>query len=178
VGRLQRFRKKAFNESKYANKDEFVSAFESEKTALYRLALLLTLNPEDAALCLALGLKECLDNSSVYTDWVYTWSRRVVIRTAIRLVMDSEAHSSVGVDVDSVTELAIVDLPDFDRFVFVICALERYSLHDCALLLDRSPRDVCEARKGIIEGTARLSASRVPECTTLGAVSLHLNLHS
>ena len=189
MGRSQWFRKRAFNESRFASKDDFVSAFESEKAALYRLAILLTLKPEDAELCLDLALKECIANSSVWTDWVSTWSRRVLIRTAIHLVMRSEAHSSLGVNVHSGTELSkiqkhdslhqsgaspvIVDLPDFDRFVFVICALERYSLHDCALLLDRSQSDVCEARKRISERTARLSASRVPEYTTLGAVSLH-----
>jgi hypothetical protein len=42
--------------------------------------------------------------------------------------------------------LAILDLPDFDRLVFVICVLERYSILDCALLLRRSPKDVHDAR--------------------------------
>jgi hypothetical protein len=41
---------------------------------------------------------------------------------------------------------AIFDLPDFDRLVFVICVLERYSILDCALLLRRSPKDVNDAR--------------------------------
>ena len=42
--------------------------------------------------------------------------------------------------------LAILELPDFDRLVFVICVLERYSILDCALLLKRSPKDVNDAR--------------------------------
>jgi hypothetical protein len=41
---------------------------------------------------------------------------------------------------------AILTLPDFDRLIFVICVLERYSILDCALLLRRSPKDVNDAR--------------------------------
>lgn len=44
---------------------------------------------------------------------------------------------------------SILDLSEFDRFVFVICVLERYSIYDCALLLNRLPRDINEARQRV-----------------------------
>jgi hypothetical protein len=41
---------------------------------------------------------------------------------------------------------SILDLPEFERFVFVICVLERYSTLDCALLLGKPTREVNEVR--------------------------------
>ena len=163
VSRFHWFSKREDNKGEYAGKDEFVSAFESKKTTLYRLALSLTTKPKEAERCLILALRECISSSSVSKDWAYKWSRRVVIRTAIRLVMDSNALSSAEASAEAGTALtalstedlpdptvtfqAILALPDFDRFVFVICILERYSVHECALLLDKSPKDVNDAKK-------------------------------
>jgi len=58
---------------------------------------------------------------------------------------------------------SILDLPEFERFVLVICVLEHYSIHDCALLLGKSPRDIKEARQrvgnqvGQIDGLSNIS---------------------
>jgi len=41
---------------------------------------------------------------------------------------------------------AVLDLEDFERFVFVMSVLEHYSEHDCGLLLGCSVREVREAR--------------------------------
>lgn len=147
----------------YANKEEFARAFESERAALQRLALLLTANKEAAKRCLILALRECLASGSVSQGWVPSWIRRMVIRNAISLVMDRGCHSlpnanheadngSIEFSPDdwqgAIPESkAILDLPELDRFAFVICALERYSMHDCALLLGRSPRDIDEAQQ-------------------------------
>jgi DNA-directed RNA polymerase specialized sigma24 family protein len=176
VSRLHWFRKGAFNADEYASNEEFVSAFKTERATLYRLALLLTLKPETAELCLAHALQECIANSSVCREWLYSWSRRVVIRTAIGQVKNSAALPSDGSIVDTqqlvttistrpalnppVMDQAIVDLSDFERLVFVICDLERYSVHDCALLLDRAPRDVYDAWSRASQEIARLSESQ------------------
>jgi DNA-directed RNA polymerase specialized sigma24 family protein len=40
----------------------------------------------------------------------------------------------------------ITQLPAFERFVFVMAVLERYSIQECALLLDCSTREVASAR--------------------------------
>ena len=42
---------------------------------------------------------------------------------------------------------AVLALEDFERFVFVMSVLERYSEHDCALLLGCTRRQVNEARE-------------------------------
>ena len=89
----------------------------------------------------------------------------MVIRNAISLVMGPEGELFVNTNDDAddgliafsqddspgaIAETAsILDLPELDRFVFVICVLERYTTQDCALLLDRPPRDINEARQRV-----------------------------
>lgn len=98
-----------------------------------------------------------------------TWARRVVIRNAIRIVAEvQEDHS----DLSCATRLSgalkseeivpsvfgefssVLDLPNFERIVFVLCVLERYSIQDCALLVGRLQRDVREAKIRALERTA------------------------
>ena len=149
----------------YARKDEFASVFASERVALQRLALLLTANSEVAKRCLIRAFQECIESSSVSKQWVHSWTRRMVIRNAVSLVMGPEGQSFVNTNRNADDQLiafspddsldanaeseSILDLPEFDRFVFVICVLERYSMHDCALLLGRSHRDINEARQRV-----------------------------
>ena len=157
------FRKRQHAINTCAGKEDFVGLFESERVTLKRLALLLTANSHLANQCLVLALRDCIEQSSVAKGWVLTWTRRVVIRNAISLVMgyggqplmetthDAEKDMVVFSAEESPAPIAddqpILDLPKFDRFVFVICILERCSLNDCALLLGSSPRDVFEACK-------------------------------
>jgi hypothetical protein len=146
----------------YARKEEFVSVFECERVGLQKLALLLTANSQAAKRCLIRAFRECLASSSVSREWALSWTRRMVIRSAISLAMGLEGQPFVNTEDDvengliaffpddslgaiKTSEL-ILDLPEFERFVFVICVLERYSIHDCALLLGKSYRDVNEVR--------------------------------
>jgi hypothetical protein len=149
----------------YASKEEFASVFESERADLQRLALLLTANSEAAKRCLIRTFRECIASSSVYKEWVLSWTRRTVIRNAISLVMGPGGQSFVNKNDDAdrgliafslddspgtfVVPESILDLPELDRFVFVICVLERYSMCDCALLLGKSPRDINDARQRV-----------------------------
>ena len=86
----------------------------------------------------------------------------MIIRNAIGLVMDRGGQSSASTNDDAddgsiafspydwpgavATSEPILDLPEFERFVFVICVLEHYSIVDCALLLGKTPREVIEVR--------------------------------
>jgi hypothetical protein len=149
----------------YARKEDFVEVFECERAGLQRLALLLTANSQAANRCLMSAVRECIASSSVSKEWVLSWTRRVVIRNAISLVMGPEGQSFVNRNDDADDEHvalsrrdslgaiagseSILDLPDFERLVFIICILERYSIHDCALLLGKSPRDIVEARQRV-----------------------------
>jgi hypothetical protein len=146
----------------YATKDDFQRLFAREMIDLIRLSLHLTADAEKAEICLILAMRECLANSAVSKEWALIWARRKVVCNAIRLILGTE--DATPNDIDSETgpdshlhpgeyriealrdSLAILALPDFDRLVFVICVLERYSIMDCALLLKSSPKDVNDAR--------------------------------
>jgi hypothetical protein len=113
----------------------------------------------------------------------------MVIRNAIRLVLDTEntmpsyicnevesdSHlQSSGHRIEAVRDsLAILALPDFDRLVFVICVLERYSILDCALLLKRSPKDVNDARVRAINQVVAAEERNRHEPATTFSTSLH-----
>jgi DNA-directed RNA polymerase specialized sigma24 family protein len=162
VSRFRWFDKRENDRGRYAGKEEFASLFESERMALQGLALLLTADSGAARRCLIRAFRECIASSSVSKDWVLSWTRRMIIRNAISLVKGLGGQSFVDMNDDadngliafspddslglSATSESILDLPEFDRFVFVICVLERYSTHDCALLLGKSPGEVNEVR--------------------------------
>ena len=153
---------KFVGEDTYATAEDFQRLFAREMADLFCLSLHLTADAEKAESCLILAMKECLDNSTVSKEWAHIWARRMVIRNAIRLVLGAEKaipidiYGEAGPDFhlqsgefrmeELDNSLAILELPDFDRLVFVICVLERYSILDCALLLKRATKDVDDAR--------------------------------
>ena len=149
-------------EDTYTTTDDFQSLFAKEMSGLFRLSLQLTADAEKAENCLILAMRECFVNSTVSKRWALIWARRTVVRSAIRLVLGNEDAMPIDFCGDAGPDfhlqpseyriealqdsLPILELPDFDRLVFVICVLERYSILDCALLLKRSPKDVNDAR--------------------------------
>jgi hypothetical protein len=180
-------------EDTYATIDDFQRLFAREMTDLFRLSLQLTADAGKAERCLILAMRECFANSTVSKEWALVWARRMVVRNAIRLVLETEdgmpndVCSEAGPDfhlqpreyrIEALRDsLAILELPDFDRLVFVICVLERYSILDGALLLKRSPKDVNDARVRAInrvvsaeELNRHKSATRFPT-TQYGACS-------
>ena len=173
VMRVRWFGERVSERCEYARKEEFVSLFERERVSLQRLALLLTANAEAAKQCLIRSFRECIASGSVSKDWTLSWTRRMVIRNAICLVVGPEGRSFVITNDNADNGLItfcpdysssaiakshpILDLPEFDRFVFVICVLERYSMHDCALLLGSSTRDIDEVRRRVVNQVAQIS---------------------
>ena len=159
------FGKTVSERCEYARKEEFVGVFDCESVGLQRLALLLTANSETAKRCLSRAFRECTARTLVSREWVVSWTRRMVIRNAISLVMGPGGRSFVTTNDDADDGLfafspddslgaiaaseSVLNLPEFDRLVLVICVLERYSIHDCALLLGKSPRDISEARQRV-----------------------------
>jgi DNA-directed RNA polymerase specialized sigma24 family protein len=122
---------------------------------LYLLAFLLTANHAHAEQCLLAGMEDALNEHRVFKEWVRPWTRRIVIKNAIRLIAapSAQAHEQpdrwTEADNESavcLTISAIAQLASFDRIVFVMSVLERYSGWECAALLDRSVREVQRAR--------------------------------
>jgi DNA-directed RNA polymerase specialized sigma24 family protein len=155
--KMNRNRPNAEERDSCATAEDFQQLFASEMGDLFHLALQLTADAEKAESCLIGAMRDCLSGSTVSKKWARIWTRRLVVRNAIRLVLGREndipcdAASDVCLQpsqfrIDVLRESpAILGLPDFDRLAFVISVLERYSILDAALLLRRTPRDVNDA---------------------------------
>jgi hypothetical protein len=126
---------------------------------MHLLAFLLTSDLTKAEGCFVCGLGDCLEGSYVFRDWARSWARRTIVQNAIRMLAPLKGHSAVAdVSSDPVSchfartpEAGyaigtILRLKDFERFVFVMSVLEKYSDQDCALLLGCSRQDIGETR--------------------------------
>ena len=157
-------------ESLYASCEDFRRIFEEDLHGLYQLAFLLTGDHQKAELCFVVGLEDCAKESRVFREWARTWAKRVIVKKAIRELHPRSSHCNSPTYVPMIfstkPELngsgghfdadAVSGLADFDRFVFVLCVLERYREHECALLLGCSDSEVREARTQAIEQLANL----------------------
>jgi len=139
----------------YATPDQFCRIFEEEMQSFYLLAFLLTASLEHAEQCFLAAFEDALKERRVFKGWARSWSRRLVIKNAIHLIAapfgksyeqaggwaEANDESWALTTISTVTHLAW-----FDRIVFVMSVLERYSERECALLLDCNTRDVQSAR--------------------------------
>jgi hypothetical protein len=144
--------------SLYASHEDFHTIFNEDLKELYRLSFLLTRDPAKTKRCLVSGLEDCVTGNRVFREWARSWAKRTIVQNAIcelkprpsqstlpssgAILPDVDQHSrGPGFEIDAVLQLA-----DFDRFVFVMSVLEHYSEHDCALLLGCSARVIREGR--------------------------------
>jgi hypothetical protein len=127
--------------------------------SLHLLSLLLTADLAEAEECFVSGLEDCGAGTYVFRGWAQSWARRTIIQNAIRMLAPSKNHSTVAdVPSDAVgsssartqdTDYAIariLRLEHFERFVFVMSVLEKYSDQDCSVLLGCSRQDVGKTR--------------------------------
>ena len=139
----------------YATRADFCRVFEKNTNSLYLLCFLLTADREAAEKCFVSGLEDSAQGSPVFAAWAESWARRTIIDNAIRMIRprpesgtqtstsDNNARQRTK-ETDMIA--AVIDLSDFDRFVFVMSVLERYSDQECSLLLDCSRTSVVAAR--------------------------------
>jgi hypothetical protein len=127
--------------------------------SLQLLSFLLTADQTKAEECFVSGLEDCVEGTYVFRDWARSWARRTIIQNAIRMLAPCKDHSTVAdVPSDAVSCSAgrtqdadyaiarILRLEHFERFVFVMSVLEKYSDQDCSVLLGCSRQDVGETR--------------------------------
>lgn len=139
----------------YASSGDFHRIFHEENDSLHRLSFLLTADREKAEQCFVSGFQESVNGSPVFKEWTHAWARRTVIQNAVRVINPRpvEEHAPSSFDsggaklaVEQVESAAVLQLEPFERFVYVISVLERYSDLDCSVLLGCAGRDVIAAR--------------------------------
>ena len=154
-------------ENRYATCQDFLKIFDEDMHGLYQLSFVLTGDPQKGERCFVAGMEDCAKENRVFKEWAPTWAKRVIVQNAIRELHPRPSHSDSSAllgasffhkngpiehfDVD-----AVLGLADFERFVFVLCVLERFREHDCGLLLGCSPSEVREARAHAIQTLAKV----------------------
>jgi DNA-directed RNA polymerase specialized sigma24 family protein len=141
--------------SDYATDSDFCTVFRQQLDRLYSLALILTGDELRAEECLLAAFDSCEQRDLIFKESAVSWSRRTVIKTAIRSMSPAPFglarhylfghRSDLNFDQD-VSIKCLLELPAFDRFAFGMSVLEGYSDCDCALLLGCSSADVVAAR--------------------------------
>jgi len=149
--------------SPYATGADFCRIFEENMNSLYLLSFLLTADNQKAKQCLVSGLENATEAPPVFREWANSWARRTIIQSAIRLleprpVDEKRVAHTIKPSFDDRTFaseqsqiMAVLDLPPFERFVFVLSVLERHSNQDCSLLLGCSRRDVIAAQSQALQ---------------------------
>jgi hypothetical protein len=145
----------------YATGSDFCRIFKEDMNGLYLLAFLLTADETLAEQCFVGGLEDSQKGNPVFQEWARSWARRMIIQKAIQVIRprpedngDANAWSnrSAGeATTEPVEVAAVVALPAFERFVFVMSVLEHYSDQECSLLLGSTRRDEIAARTSALQ---------------------------
>jgi hypothetical protein len=154
--------------SHYATSEDFCRVFADNLKQLYVFSFLMTGDQDLAERCFVAGLEESVRSNCVFSEWARSWAMRTIVQNAVRALQPYPCHGSPSFSGTSRSETPgsetsrhdgresipagdfelyrVLELEDFERFVFVMSVLERYSDHDCGLLLGCSLQRVREAR--------------------------------
>lgn len=146
----------------YASARDFCAIFRDDADSLYTLAVSLTGSNKLAQEVFLAALDDCRHGNAVFQEWARPWSRRAVIKNAIRLLdpirfgRNEEAKSELELIEGEMDHSAgwFLHLARLERFVFVISVLEGYTMRECAVLLGASPREVEQARLRALQHVA------------------------
>lgn len=145
----------------YATREEFCQVFQKDVDSLYQLAFLLTTDQEKAQEIFVAGIDECASGNPVFKEWARSWARRVIIRSAIRVIkpVPGESEGRFIEDNEHKTGLspgqAIVHLSPFKRFVFIMSVLENISDRECAARLACGTADIERTRVRALRAVAQ-----------------------
>jgi hypothetical protein len=139
----------------YAKHADFCDVFRSDTKPLYLLAFLLTANHKESEQCFVSTVDEGFKEQAVFKEWARSWVKRRLIENAIKIVSPASARNGRKRDLWSAGQREthreceidnVTNLDRFERFVFVMSILERYSNWDCSLVLGCSMNRVALAR--------------------------------
>jgi len=148
----------------YATSTDFCRIFEKNMNRLYLLSLLLTGSHAVAEKCFVQGLADSKESNPVFKEWAESWARRTIVQNAIQIIRPkptdlADPDVALG-DTGLPAEIAaILELPAFDRFAYVLSVLEGYALQECALFLDCTRGEVVAARMRALQEVVKLMKS-------------------
>jgi len=153
---------------------------EENLNAFYQLSFLLTRDHEKAERCFVAGIEHLVRGKRAFNQWAHSWAKRIIVESAIRELKPRLRQSNfyplpatfpyTG-DLSSTPRghfepEAILALRDFERIVFVLSVLDRYSLEDCAGLLGCSISEIRQARTHALQELINSVEMVVPQKKT------------
>lgn len=169
---MQQAVKSARGTATYAVARDFCRIFAEQMDELYVLSFLLNANHQAAEQGFMSALNDCYRATHVFKEWANSWSRRAVIQNAIQRVQPGmqvparaqfdQMSESVALPQNGSPLPAVLGLAPFDRFVFVLSVLEKYSDHEVKTLLDCTRQDVVLARNRALKQIGQW-AQQVPQ---------------
>src|SRR5215472_12785363 len=174
MGKTRRNEGETAIRSAYATPADFRRSFSQDVNSLYLLSLLLTGTPDKAEECFVEGIEETAKGNYIFREWARSWARRTIIQSALRLIapMNYSQTGSQSLDVpqdmDRIPAIlhaevrAILELAPFERFVFIMSVLERYSDNDCSILLGCARREVAAVRTRAMQELATFLSAKYP----------------
>jgi len=136
--------------------------------SLYLLSFLLTADHKRAEQCFTAGMEDCLEGNPVFKEWARAWSRRAIIKNAIRMVSPLSPPTAAGGSAFNAAEwetnlrpelTAVTRLEPLERFVYVMSILEHYSDQECAALLTSTREQIIGARTRALQRLSILDVS-------------------
>lgn len=175
----------------YASIVDFQRIFDEDMNSLHLLSLLLTGDSEKAEQCFISGLKDATKGNPVFKEWARSWARRMIILNAVRAMNPRPMEGTGGSNPALLNTLskeqrpfaAILELEPFDRFVYVMSVLERYSDQHCAVFLGCARQDIVTARSRALQQTGKadlhpnvgteITAHKLSD-SAIGPLTIHL----
>jgi hypothetical protein len=146
--------------TEYATCKDFQQIYSEDMVGLHQLAYLLTADQAKAEQCFIAGLDESIHGNPVFKQWARAWSKRAIIRNAIKMiapvppqsatVAEKLAGSEQNENLDTMSAKVATWVP-FERFVFVMAVLEGYSLRECSAFLGCPVQDVAAAKSAALQ---------------------------
>jgi DNA-directed RNA polymerase specialized sigma24 family protein len=161
--------------NEYATREDFCRVFTENLDRLYQLSLLLTGDPKKAEQCFVAGFEDSVKANATFKDWARSWAKRVIIKNAIHALQPHPGTTGSAIAGSPQRRSAaesLLALGDFDRFVFVMSVLERYSDKECSVLLGCSPQEIQTARIRALEQLASSLTSTGRESKQANSSSL------
>jgi hypothetical protein len=173
--RMMRYQRQIGKDSanEYTTAEDFRPLFIEEMDGFYQLSYLLTGDAEKAQQCFVAGLDDSVKANNIFREEAHSWAKRAIIKNAIRALQpqaaDFDSSLPAGV-VSAKNKLRIIRdghlevdsvlaLEDFERVVFVMTVLERYSDHESALMIGCSIKEIQAARICALEEITHLASS-------------------
>jgi len=146
----------------YAVAEDFCRIFNHDMNRLYLLSYLLTAEHGMAEECFVRGLEDSTRSNRVFQEWAESWAHRTIIHNAIQMIRPRPTEHNISQprvrdQAEATPIAAVLGLPAFERFAFVMSVLERYPLHDTSVLLGYAHKDVMAARDRALQHIAGIA---------------------